>query len=145
MTKHILSVDDETKISEMLELALTGQGYRVSTACEPAQAQKIIKEDPPQLIIMDFHIDEGDGFVLIDEFKKVAPATPILLLTGVIFDGPAVRDTIEKRVSSYLNETTSLNLIVSEIQRLLGDRQDGLTGAWTPPAKTFTASRIESD
>lgn len=127
MKKHILSVDDEADIRELLQEVLTMKGYRVSTAGEPESAKKIVKEDPPALIIMDFQIEEGDGFVLIDEFKKLAPNTPILLLTGAVFDRHIVRDTIQKRVSSYLDKTASLNTIVSEIQRLLGDPQDAPT------------------
>jgi DNA-binding NtrC family response regulator len=124
MKKHILSVDDEPDIRELLQEVLTIKGYRVSTAAEPEQAKKIVKEDPPQLIIMDFQIEEGDGFVLIEEFKKLAPTTPILLLTGAVFDRQTVRDTIQKKVSSYLDKTASLSTIVSEIQRLLGDPPD---------------------
>ena len=127
MKKHILSVDDEADIRELLQEALSMKGYRVSTAAEPEQAKKIVKEDPPQLIIMDFQIEEGDGFVLIEEFKKLVPDTPILLLTGAVFDRQVVRDTINKKVASYLDKTASLSTIISEIQRLLGDPQDAPT------------------
>ncbi|MGP8198826.1 MAG: response regulator [Limisphaerales bacterium] len=128
MKKHILSVDDEPDIRELLQEVLTIKGYRVSTAAEPDVAKKIVKEDPPQLIIMDFQIEEGDGFVLIEEFKRLAPNTPILLLTGAVFDRQVVRDTIQKKVSSYLDKTASLSTIVSEIQRLLGDPLDTPAG-----------------
>jgi len=121
MKKHILSIDDEADIRELLSEVLTLKGYRVSTAAEPGQAKKIIKEDPPHLIIMDFQIEEGDGFVLIEEIKRMAPAIPVLLLTGAVFDRGVVRDTIEKKVASYLDKTASLSTIVAEIERLLGD------------------------
>jgi DNA-binding NtrC family response regulator len=126
MKKHILSIDDEADIRELLQEALTIKGYRVSTAAEPEQAKKIIKEDPPQLIIMDFQIEEGDGFVLIEDIKRLAPGIPVLLLTGAVFDRGVVRDMIEKKVSRYLDKTASLSTIISEIQQLLGD-------APTPP------------
>jgi DNA-binding NtrC family response regulator len=124
MKKHILSVDDEADIRELLQEALTMRGYRVSTAAEPDSAKKIAQADPPDLIIMDFQIEEGDGFVLIEEFKKLAPNTPIMLLTGAVFDRAVVRDTIQKKVACYLDKTASLSTIVSEIQRLLGDPVD---------------------
>jgi DNA-binding NtrC family response regulator len=121
MKKHILSIDDEADIRELLQEVLTLKGYRVSTAAEPEQAKKIIKADPPQLIIMDFQIEEGDGFVLMEEIKRLGPAIPVLLLTGAVFDRGVVRDTIEKKVSSYLDKTASLSTIVAEVERLLGD------------------------
>jgi DNA-binding NtrC family response regulator len=121
MKKHILSIDDEKDIRELLQEVLTIKGYRVTTAALPDKAMKIVKEDPPDLIIMDFQIEEGDGFVLIEEIKKLGPNIPILLLTGAVFDRKVVRDTIEKKVSRYLDKTASLNTIVTEVQKLLGD------------------------
>jgi DNA-binding NtrC family response regulator len=121
MKKHILCVDDEPDIREMLQEVLTLKGYRVSTAAKPEPARKVVKEDPPQLIIMDFQIEEGDGFVLIEDIKGLGPNIPILLLTGAVFDRTVVRETIEKKVARYLDKTASLSTIVSEIQRLLGD------------------------
>jgi DNA-binding NtrC family response regulator len=125
MKKHILSVDDEADIRELLKEALSAHGYRVSTAPGPDEARRILKEDPPQLIIMDFQIDEGDGFVLIEEFRQQAPTTPILLLTGAGFDPQVVRDVIRKKVAGYLDKTSSLAMIVGEVQRLAGNAEDG--------------------
>ena len=130
MIKHILSVDDEPVISKLLAEVLTRIGYRVSAAAKPGEARRCVEMDPPQLIIMDCLIEEGDGFVLIDEFKKSLPNTPILLLTGFIFDGQVVRDIIHKKVDAYLNKTASLSSIVGEVQLLLGDPQDASFSAW---------------
>ncbi len=123
--KHILSIDDEADIRELLQEVLTIKGYRVSTAAEPDRAKKIVQEDPPNLIIMDFNIEEGDGFVLIDDIRKMMPDVPILLLTGAVFDRAVVRDIIEKKVQRYLDKTASLNTIVTEIEKLLGDPVTG--------------------
>ncbi|MGP8201331.1 MAG: response regulator [Limisphaerales bacterium] len=124
MKKHILSVDDEPAIRNLLQELLAFKGYRVSTAGELEQASKIVKDDPPQLIIMDIQMEESDGFVSIEELKKLAPATPIMLLTGVVFDCEVVRNTIKKKVASYVAKPASLGTIVGEIRRLLGDPQD---------------------
>jgi DNA-binding NtrC family response regulator len=76
MKKHILSIDDEADIRELLQEALSLRGYRVSTAAEPELARKIVKEDPPDLIILDFQIEEGDGFVFIEDIKKTGAEYP---------------------------------------------------------------------
>ena len=101
------------------------RGYRVSTAADPDAARKIAKADRPDLIILDFQIEESDGFVLIDEFKKLYPKIPLMLLTGAVFAKGAVREVIEKKVSSYLDKTASLSQILDEIHRLIGDPETG--------------------
>ena len=125
MKKHILSVDDEQDIRELLQESLGMRGYRVSTAATPDEARKIAKADRPDLIILDFQIEESDGFVLIDEFKKLYPNIPLMLLTGAVFGKGAVRDVIEKKVASYLDKTASLSQILDEIHRLIGDPETG--------------------
>jgi len=121
MKKHILSVDDEQDIRELLQESLGMQGYRVSAAATRDEARKIAKEDRPDLIILDFQIEESDGFVLIDEFRSLYPKVPLMLLTGAVFGKGAVREAIEKKVASYLDKTASLAQIVGEVQRLIGD------------------------
>ena len=125
MKKHILSVDDEQDIRELLQESLGMRGYRVSTAATPDEARKIAKTDPPDLIILDFQIEESDGFVLIDEFRKLYPKTPLMLLTGAVFGKGAVREVIEQKVASYLDKTASLSQILDEIHRLIGDPETG--------------------
>ena len=121
MNKHILSVDDEPAIRELLQEILSMKGYRVSTAATGREAKRIIEDDPPQLVILDFQIEEGDGFMLIEDMKILCPSTPILLLTGAVFDQGVVRDMINTKVAGYLDKTASLETIVNEIQRLLAD------------------------
>lgn len=122
MKKHILSVDDEPDIRELLSESLTMAGYRVSTAALPDEARRIAKDDPPNLIILDFQIEEGDGLMLIDEMRATRPGVPIMLLTGAVFGEGAVRDAIERKVDSYLDKTASLSVILAEVERLLRDK-----------------------
>jgi DNA-binding NtrC family response regulator len=121
MQKHILTIDDEEDIRGLLQKALTLRGYRVSTVAESEAAKTVLQQDPPHLITLDLQIEEEDGFVLLEEIKRLGPNIPVLLLTGALFDRAAVRETIEKRVSRYLDKTASLSTIVAEIQLLLGD------------------------
>ncbi len=120
MKKHILSVDDEADIRALLQELLTLKGYRVTTAANAYDAKQVIEKDPPDLIILDFQLEEGDAFVLIGELKNLSPGIPILLLTGAVFDRGVVRDMINTKVAGYLDKASPLETIVNEIQRLLG-------------------------
>jgi DNA-binding response OmpR family regulator len=120
--KHILSVDDEPDIRELLKESLTIAGYRVSTAALPEEARRIVTDDPPNLIILDFQIEEGDGLMLIDEMRRLRPGVPIMLLTGAVFGEGPVRAAIEKKVDAYIDKTASLSTILAEVERLLRDK-----------------------
>ncbi len=121
MKKHILVIDDEESIREMLRQILTAKGYRVSAVATGLEAHRAAQADPPQLITVDLQMEDTDGLELIRQLKSVVPGVPVILLTGVLFDPQVVRQMVGNQISSYLQKTTSLKQIIQEIQRLLGE------------------------
>ncbi len=122
MQKHILLVDDEAVICELLGQFLTSSGYRISTANNAVQALQIVRADPPQLIITDLQLEDSDGLAMVDQMKAALPNpnTPVILLTGVFFDPTVFRDTLSKKVSGYVHKTAALSEILREVQRFVG-------------------------
>jgi CheY-like chemotaxis protein len=119
MKKHLLIVDDEAEIRDLLGLFLTANGYRVTALETAAEALQLAKKDPPDLIISDLQLEESDGLSMIDDLRATLPNTPVLLLTGVLFDPQVFRETLSKKVSSYLLKTTPLSRVKEEVERLL--------------------------
>ena len=120
MKKHILIVDDEVEIRDLLGLFLTGNGYRVTALETALEAQRCVQSDKPDLIISDLQLEDSDGLEMIDHLKATLPDTPVILLTGVLFDAQVFRDTLSKKVSAYLVKTSPLSRIHEEIKRLIG-------------------------
>ena len=127
--KHILIVDDEADVREVLAQALMAKGYRVSAAESPHEGVRLVKSDPPQLLISDLQMEDSDGLEMIEQIKKLFPDLPVILLTGMIFDAEVVRETISKKVSCYIEKTASLQKVTQEVQRLLGDLKSAPAGA----------------
>lgn len=120
MNKHILVVDDEAVVRELLETVLTNKGYRVTTAATGADALRVVKAGAIDLVISDLQMEDADGIELIGQIKQVLPNVPAVLLTGVLFDPEVVRDNISKKVSSYIEKTAPLSRILAEVQALVG-------------------------
>jgi DNA-binding NtrC family response regulator len=118
--KHILIVDDEADIREMLTEVLTRKNYRVSSVATASEAQRIADRDHPQLIISDLQLEDLDGLEMIDQLKATHPDTPVILLTGVLFDPHVIRTTLNRKVSAYLEKTAPLSQIIGEVERLIG-------------------------
>jgi CheY-like chemotaxis protein len=119
MPKHILIVDDEVEIRDLLGLFLTSQGYRVTALESADEALRLVHSDRPDLIISDLQLEESDGLAMIEKLRVSLPDTPVILLTGVLFDAQVFRDTLSKKVSAYLLKTAPLAKIKAEIERLL--------------------------
>jgi CheY-like chemotaxis protein len=120
MKKHILTVDDEPEIRDLLAAVLTSKGYRVTAASSGVEAERVVKAEAVDLIISDLQMEDADGLELIDQLKQIQPKVPAILLTGVLFDPEVVRDNISKKVSCYIDKTAPLTRILEEIQRLIG-------------------------
>jgi DNA-binding NtrC family response regulator len=119
--KHILVVDDEQEIRDVLQMVLARQCFRVTCASSGSDARRVVREDPPDLIITDLQMADTDGLELVEQLKVMAPEVPVMLLTGIVFDPQVLRDTVSKKVASYVEKASPLSKIMSEVRRLLGE------------------------
>ncbi len=118
--KHLLAIDDEAPILDLLREYLTAQGYRMSTAGNGTEARRIVESDPPDLIISDLQLEETDGLHLIEQLRPLVPDCPVILLTGVLFDAQVVEENLKWKVSAYISKTAPLQQLLQEIRRLIG-------------------------
>ena len=78
---HILVVDDDDRIRDLLKEFLNENNFIVSTATDSEDAKKKIKYFKFDLIVLDVMMPGQNGFELTKEIKKVKK-TPIILLTA---------------------------------------------------------------
>src|SRR5512145_1880886 len=82
--KTILIVDDDADILHLVTLYLEMEGFRINTAGTGMHALKPVKEDRPDLIILDLMLPEMDG-VEVCKILRANPDTamiPVLMLTA---------------------------------------------------------------
>ncbi len=80
----IAIVDDDPDIVEAIQTLLVSNGYTPITAYNPDDAIELVKNEKPDLIILDIMIIEADdGFYLANKFRKLGITAPIILLTSI--------------------------------------------------------------
>lgn len=80
----IAIIDDDPDILDASSLVLTSKGYEVITATNPDDGYKIVKEQKPDLIILDVMMNEpDDGFFLAQRFRREKFDIPIIMYTSV--------------------------------------------------------------
>lgn len=117
--RHILVIDDEQPILDLLQEYLTAHGYRVSTASNAQQAKNVVEAEAPALIITDLQLADTDGLQLVGELRVLLPVTPVILLTGVLLDARAMEENLRWKISSYVSKTAPLQTLLQEISRLI--------------------------
>ena len=90
---HILVIDDDERLRDLLGQFLTENGFLVTTATEAAEAREILKNLAYDLIICDVMMPGEDGMTLTKGLKNQGLSTPVLLLTAL--------GEIESRISGF--------------------------------------------
>src|SRR2546423_7087818 len=78
----ILVVDDESEIREGLELLLTSEGYRVSSAGTGESGLAKLDERPFDLLLLDVSLPDRNGLDLLKEVRRRDPHLSVVLITA---------------------------------------------------------------
>lgn len=85
MSEHILLVDDEKEIADLIEICLKNDGYIVHKFYKGADALKCIAESELDLAILDIMLPDIDGFTLCQKIREKY-YYPIIMLTAKVED-----------------------------------------------------------
>jgi DNA-binding NtrC family response regulator len=87
---QLLVVDDERLIRWSLEQTLAKAGYAVSTASTGEAALGAVRDDPPDLILLDLKLPDIDGLQVLRQIKGMNPYLQVLIMTAYADVGTAV-------------------------------------------------------
>ena len=115
---HVLVVDDDDGIREMLQSTLTFAGFRVSAAPDAQTALTLFGTDDPDAIVLDVMMPGIDGFDFLQLLRHRGETLPVLFLSA--------RDTVEDRVrglrlgaDDYLTKPFSVVEVTVRLEGLL--------------------------
>lgn len=80
--RHILVVDDDREISELVGQLVAKEGYKVSRAFDAAQARRKLDREKIDLIVLDLMLPGTDGLTLCRELRASGLTTSIIMLTA---------------------------------------------------------------
>ena len=79
---RLLILDDEKKIADKVSSYLVKQGYHAQTAYVPAQAIKILKREPIDILISDVLMPGMNGLDMLKKVKSLYPHIEVIMITG---------------------------------------------------------------
>jgi two-component system nitrogen regulation response regulator NtrX len=81
--RHVLVVDDEVGIRELLSEILRDEGYHVKLAENAAQARELRFQERPDLVLLDIWMPDCDGISLLKEWGNGGLLTmPVVMMSG---------------------------------------------------------------
>ena len=118
--KHVLVVDDEEDILELVRFNLSREGYRVECAGTGEEAIEIIKRKQPDLMVLDLMLPGIDGFE-VAKFLKRDPETsniPIVMLTAKTEEADVLTG-LEMGADDYVTKPFSPRILAARIKAVL--------------------------
>ena len=79
---RILVAEDETSLNDLLQDALRMNGYETISAKHGMEAVRLIREEKPDLVILDINMPQLDGFGVIEKLRNENNNIPIIVLTA---------------------------------------------------------------
>jgi DNA-binding response OmpR family regulator len=127
MSTKILVVDDDPDILEAISIILEAHGYQVVTARDGIEGLHQLKEEKPDLMILDLMMPKLDGFGVCKELKdprwsKYAHM-PIIILSSVRQDASRRRYELETGVQldvdDYVEKPIEHNILLERVEKVL--------------------------
>lgn len=119
MARKILTCDDEKHIVRLIQVNLERQGYEVITAFNGVECLEKVKEDRPDLIVLDVMMPEMTGFEVLETLKK-DPETeniPVIMLTARAQDSDVLRGW-QSGVECYLTKPFNPMELIAFVKRI---------------------------
>ena len=118
--KRILIVEDEQPIREMVMFALASAGYEAQEAADSRQAQTVIAERLPDLLLLDWMLPGVSGIDFARRLKKedLTRELPIIMLTARAEEEDKVQG-LESGADDYITKPFSPRELVARIRAVL--------------------------
>mgnify|MGYP001553000203 FL=1 len=121
---RVLTVDDESSLTDLLGMALRYEGWDVSSADSGLGAVQAARDVRPDAIVLDMMLPDFDGLEVMRRIRTEQPDVPVIFLTA--------RDAVDDRVQGltaggddYVTKPFSLEELVARLRGLL--RRTGAT------------------
>ncbi|MGH7091838.1 MAG: response regulator [Stellaceae bacterium] len=115
--RHLLVVDDDARLRELLRRYLTGEGFRVTTATNAVEARAKLQSFAFDLLIIDVMMPGEDGLDLTRSLRAVG-SIPILLLTAMAEPKNRI-EGLERGADDYVVKPFEPRELVLRIRNIL--------------------------
>ncbi|MBK1850923.1 proteobacterial dedicated sortase system response regulator [Marinobacter sp. 1-4A] len=142
MKKHLVLIEDEPAIRDNYRAAFERRGYRVSTYSDRSSAWQVLRQNLPDLAIIDVGLgDEPEGgFTLCQDLRSLSATLPIIFLTARDSDIDSVHG-LRLGADDYVTKDMSMEHLLARVTALLR-RADAWADALQKPDEVINRGRL---
>ena len=127
VSKRILVVDDRENLLTLLRMLLEDEHYQVSVLQEGRGAVDRIRENPPDLLILDLKLADASGLDILESLRAHSGTAdiPVIVYTAAVIEAESVANLISSNPARYTNVSVlqkpfELDTLLERVQEVLG-------------------------
>ena len=123
---HILLIEDDSRVRDIVERGLGARGFVVSSTSETGSALDLVRKFDIDLVLLDLMLPRKHGLEVLVEIRAIKPRLPVVALTALDDVGSKVGG-LEAGVDDYVTKPFSIEELAARIHARLRwqDDEDG--------------------
>ena len=120
MTPHVLVIEDEEPIAQLLKYNLEKEGYRVSVAGDGEEALLLAEEGKPDLVLLDWMLPKLAGIEVCRRLRSARASrnTPIVMLTARGEEGDRIRG-LDTGADDYIVKPFLMSELLARVRAVM--------------------------
>lgn len=123
MSAHILLIEDDAQIREIVERGLATRGFAVSSAPDGATGLELVRKLDIDLIVLDLVLPDRPGLQVLEDIRVARPQLPAIVLTALA-DVPSRVGGLDAGADDYMTKPFSIEELAARIRARLRWRQE---------------------
>lgn len=120
--EHILLVEDDFSLRELLREELETEGYQITATDSAEAAQREIEKCAPDLVLSDLRLPGADGLSLLEPLSKIDPQPALLIITAFATVRQAVA-ALQAGADDFVTKPLDMDHLMLTVDRLLATRR----------------------
>jgi len=121
MSAHLLIVEDDPEMRDLLRKVLEKEGYRVSLAADSHEATASLSKIPLDLVVTDMVMPDNGGLELLQVIRANQPALPVIIITA-FGDWGTYSRALELGAAAFISKPLKMAELTTAIHTALTGR-----------------------
>ena len=127
MTLKVLVVEDDREIRALMQSSLSVEGFEVQTAVSISEASALLRHSPPDVVVLDLGLPDGDGVDLVKEVRQ-RQTLPIIVVSARHQEEQKIK-LLDAGADDYLTKPFNVDELLARIRVALRHRGTALAAA----------------
>ena len=106
--RRLLIIDDEPPLLDLLKLYFEENGFHVSLAVDSTRGLELLKNETPELVILDIILAGEDGLKLLPRIKELRPETKVVMVTGMGYPPDLLQEALQRGADGYVAKGSAM-------------------------------------